>query len=240
MSIKGILLDIEGTTSSISFVYEVMFPYVRENLFTYLSENWDSESLNNALNLLAVDAGFEDGDVWHADLDSTEKKIERTKQFVISQMDADIKATGLKDLQGKIWKSGFESGAMKSHLYPDVRPAIENWVAQQIDVRIYSSGSVAAQLLFFGHTIEGNLLAQFSGHYDTKIGSKKECQSYQKIASEFECEPNQILFVSDVVDELNAAQKAELQTRLSIRPGNKPQPESNHQSITSFDQISIE
>ena len=129
---------------------------------------------------------------------------------------------------------------MVAHLYDEVADCIKNWKQSGIDVRIYSSGSIQAQKLFFGYTVAGDLLDQFSGHYDTTTGPKQESASYQTIAAEFDCEANQILFVSDVVAELDAAKSAGLQTALSIRPGNKP-VEADHgfDVINGFDEIQL-
>jgi len=129
---------------------------------------------------------------------------------------------------------------MVAHLYGDVAQCIKTWNASGIDVRIYSSGSVQAQKLFFGHTVAGDLLDQFGGHYDTTTGPKKESKSYETIAVQFDCEASEILFVSDVVAELEAAKTAGLQTALSLRPGNKP-VEDGHgfTSIESFGQIKL-
>jgi enolase-phosphatase E1 len=236
---KGVLLDIEGTTSSISFVYDVMFPYVRKNLDAFLVQNWDTPALQNCLPTLASDVGKNDVSEW---LSGTAQENQRSVAVaVIGMMDDDIKATGLKELQGLIWKSGFHTGQMVAHLFDDVAVNIKTWRAEGLDVRIYSSGSIAAQKLFFGHTIAGNLLDQFSGHYDTTTGSKRDSSSYAKIANEFDLLPSEIVFVSDVVEELAAASEAGMQTVLSIRPGNKSVPE-NHDfdAVSSFEELKIE
>src|SRR5262249_52930599 len=152
-------------------------------------------------------------------------------------MDADAKATGLKQLQGLIWQRGFESGELKAHVFDDVPPALTAWNAAGKDVRIYSSGSVQAQKLFFGHTIAGNLLPQFRGHYDTTTGPKKEADSYRRIAADFKLPPSDILFLSDIVAELDAARAAGLKTALCIRPGNAPAQNSAgepHPAIENF------
>lgn len=233
---QGILLDIEGTTSSISFVYDVMFPYVRENLNSYLAGNWTSEPLQACLPLLAADTE-RDPSKWLEGLDENAQQDEVAKT-VIGMMDNDIKATGLKQLQGLIWKDGFHNGQLVAHLYDDVAAAIQSWVDSEIDVRIYSSGSIGAQKLFFGHTVAGDLLDQFRGHYDTTTGPKREKQSYEAIAAEFSCTPEEILFVSDVTEELSAAKEAGLQTALSIRPGNKPVGDDHgFDAIQSFAEI---
>ncbi len=236
---RGILLDIEGTTSSISFVYDIMFPYVRENLRDYLQSSWDSSELQNVLPQLASDAAAHQecpspivAD-WLGDHD-TAKKIDTIADAVIRLMDADIKATGLKQIQGQIWKNGFESGQLIAHLFDDVAPALKQWHADGLDVRIYSSGSIASQKLFFGHTIAGNLLPFLNGHYDTTTGAKQELISYQKIADEFSIPAQQIVFLSDVPEELQAAKQIGMQTVLSIRPGNKP-VSSDHGFTTTSD-----
>ncbi|MCL4169100.1 UNVERIFIED_CONTAM: hypothetical protein GTU68_018034 [Idotea baltica] len=222
---KGILLDIEGTTSSISFVYDEMFPYVRDTLRSFLSENWDSPALPACLEALAGDVA---------------QNQQTVAKAVIGLMDADVKATGLKELQGMIWKSGFQTGQLVAHLFDDVAECIQAWKASGLDVRIYSSGSIAAQKLFFGHSVAGDLLDQFSGHYDTTSGSKREAESYRAISQQFDCRPGQIVFISDVVEELAAAKEAGLQTALSVRPGNKPVPD-NHGflEIKSFAELEI-
>jgi enolase-phosphatase E1 len=136
-----------------------------------------------------------------------------------------------------IWHSGFESGELKAHVYDDVPPALVAWNAVGKDVRIYSSGSVQAQKLFFGHTIAGNLLSQFRGHYDTTTGPKKDASSYQKIAADFQLPAGEVLFLSDIVAELDAARSAGMQAALVIRPGNAPpQPSSGqpHPAIDNF------
>ncbi len=239
-SIRGILLDIEGTTSSISFVYDVMFPYVRENLTTFLVDNWSEESVQRCLPLLAVDFEHAGLNSWLPDSLSPEKARIRVGEGVLSLMDCDVKATGLKQLQGAIWKDGFHSGQMVAHLYDDVAPAIKTWNDAGVDVRIYSSGSIAAQKLFFGHSVAGDLLPLLNGHYDTTTGPKQVADSYRAIASEFDCVPGEILFLSDVAAELDAARESGMQIALSLRPGNKPveNPE-RFECIESFSVVQV-
>ena len=215
---RGILLDIEGTTSSIHFVYDVMFPYVREHLTDFLAQSWESDALQNTLPLLAADRDTTVS-AWLAG-HSIDEQQRQVRLAVFEWMDADRKLTGLKQLQGLIWKSGFESGQIVAHLYPDVAPAITRWQDSGLDIRIYSSGSIASQKLFFGHSVDGNLLGCFSGHYDTTVGSKRESSSYRKIVADWNLPAAEILFVSDVPEELLAARDAGLQTALSVRPGN--------------------
>lgn len=233
---KAILLDIEGTTSSVSFVYDVMFPQVRRDLSSFLSAQWEDVDVQLACDQIAQDAGHASLENWCGPNSMDQR--ENIEAEVIRLMDDDVKATGLKKLQGLIWRHGFESGEMKAHVYPEVPKCLQTWSDAGIDLRIYSSGSVQAQHLFFGHTEAGNLLSLFSGHYDTTIGSKKESSSYQKIATDWERSAGEILFVSDVVAELDAAMQAGLQTRLCERPGNADvEAGHGHATIQSFDEI---
>jgi len=239
-SANGILLDIEGTTSSISFVYDVMFPFARRELDRFLAARWDDGEVGPVRQQMARDAGFASFELWMEQSDA-ESPSEFLGRESIRLMDDDVKATGLKQLQGMIWQSGFESGELRAHVYEDVRPALEQWQRQGLDVRIFSSGSVQAQRLFFGHTIEGDLLAFFRGHYDTTIGSKREAASYRAIAGHFELEPTQLLFVSDVTAELDAAREAGMATALCIRPGNPDNgPDPGHVAIAGLHDIKIE
>ena len=235
--IRGILLDIEGTTSSISFVYDEMFPFVRRKIDDFLSDQWSTKSVQECVPLLATDLGHASVDAWFGDRgENAQRRLVR--DGVIGLMDADVKATGLKQLQGMIWKDGFESGELVAHVYDDVAPAIQAWHAQGIDVRIYSSGSIAAQQLFFGHCLAGDLLPLFKGHYDTTTGPKQEASSYQKIVADFGIQAGEILFISDVAEELDAAKTAGMQVLLSVRPGNKPVATADHyQVITTFADI---
>jgi enolase-phosphatase E1 len=241
---RGILLDIEGTTSSVSFVYDVMFPYVRKHLTFEVFANWLEPEYIEAFHALARDAGHDSLDAWLKTNKLTRENPLRAADVVCKEvlrlMDADVKATGLKQLQGLIWKSGFESGELKAHIYDDVPPALAAWNAAGKDVRIYSSGSVQSQKLFFGHTIAGDLLPHFRGHYDTTTGPKKEAGSYREIAGDFRFPPGEILFLSDVIAELDAARAAGLQTALVVRPGNPSVQESGrppHPQIESFGEV---
>ncbi len=235
---RGILLDIEGTTSSISFVHDVMFPFAREHLDEFLDANWSREDVQRACEQIAADDGHASLKAWRdARGDAPAKDLVRAE--VHRLMDGDAKATGLKALQGLIWHGGFHSGQLAAHVYPDVIPAIERWRDHDIDVRIYSSGSVTAQKLFFGHVAGvGDCLHLFSGHYDTAIGGKKDSGSYLSIAADWGLSPADIVFISDIAEELEAAQAAGFQVLASIRPGNSPlPPELNVTRIETFESI---
>ncbi|MCA9132942.1 MAG: acireductone synthase [Planctomycetales bacterium] len=237
---RGILLDIEGTTSSISFVHDVMFPYVRQRLDAFLREHFDRPQVQAAAEQIAQDAGQVSLAAWQVASGGCSAS-ELVQREVLRLMDGDVKATGLKALQGLIWERGFQDGKLSAHVYPDVLPAIEQWRAAGIDVRIFSSGSIAAQKLFFGHVQGvGNCLPLFSGHYDTTWGSKKESKSYVDIAQDWGLEPAHILFISDLAAELTAAQAAGLRALASVRPGNSSlPPELPVERIDSFAQVGL-
>ncbi len=236
---QGILLDIEGTTSSISFVYDVMFPFVRRELDRFLGQNWAAQDVQDACEQIARDAGQRSLQSWCEDAGTAQQTL--VIQEVTRLMDNDVKATGLKRLQGIIWKSGFESGELKAHLYDEVPDALHKWHESNLDIRIYSSGSIQAQKLFFGHTIFGDLCPLLSGHYDTTTGPKRESSSYQTISNEFGMEASRILFLSDVVAELNAARDAGMRTALCCRPGNASvESDEGHDQIHQFSEVTIQ
>ncbi|MEM8866221.1 MAG: acireductone synthase [Planctomycetota bacterium] len=243
---RGILLDIEGTTSAIAYVYDVMFPYARTGLDGYLESHWGEAPLAEASEQIAQDAGHESLAAWSQTGDAQQ----RVRDEAIRLMDADIKATGLKQLQGLIWEAGFKSGELRAHVFPDVPPALRAWQVAGMDLRIYSSGSVHAQQLFFGHVDlddesskdgkSGSLLPYFSGHYDTTTGPKREAASYKKIADDWQLPAADVLFLSDVVAEVDAAREAGMATSLVLRDGNAPVEDVNgHATIRSFDELTI-
>jgi enolase-phosphatase E1 len=207
--VRVILTDIEGTTSSISFVREVLFPYARERLPAFVETHADQAELQHWLHEAAREAGL----------------IEASRQEVIDLLlrwiDADRKSTALKALQGLIWRVGYEEGDYRAHLYPEVAPRLREWHARGIPLHIYSSGSVAAQKLFFRYSEAGDLTPLLSGYFDTETGPKREASSYQRIAAAIGTPPGQILFLSDMVEELDAASAAGLQTGWLVR---SPQP----------------
>lgn len=238
---RVILLDIEGTTSSVRFVYDEMFPYIRRELAEFLDHHAADAKVLAAAKQIALDGGKSSLKelVGSDDLQPDEAQQRLTAE-VIRQMDADLKATGLKELQGQAWEAGFKSGELQAHVYDDVPGSLRKWKEAGKELRIYSSGSVQAQLLFFGHTIAGNLLPLLAGHYDTTIGSKREASSYQNIVADIGCSPAEVLFLSDITAELDAARAAGLKTALLLRPGNAPQSnEQKHPAIKTFEEIAV-
>jgi enolase-phosphatase E1 len=240
-SVHGILLDIEGTTSPIDFVYQVLFPFVRAHLKDYLRCHADSEELRRDLSLLReehlqdLEQALAPPEWADADPDA---QIESVAHYVFWLMDRDRKSTGLKSLQGKIWQQGYLTGELKSQVFKDVPPALECWKNKRLDVRIFSSGSVLAQRLLFANTEVGDLTHFLSGYFDTNIGAKTDHESYRQIANEFHLPAAEVLFISDMTAELDAAKRAGMQTLLCVRPGNLPQPERHgHRVIHSFREI---
>lgn len=233
---RMILLDIEGTVSPLAFVHEVMFPYARQHVAAFLEASGETEPVQKALNQMARDAGLGSLAEW-CPLGS------RVNEVVVNAahdlMDRDVKTTGLKLLQGLIWEQGFLRGDLLTTLFEDVVPALAAWHEAGLGLRFYSSGSVHAQKLFFSHTQAGDLTPFFSGYYDTATGPKKSAGSYTAIAADAGLLPDQILFVSDVADELDAAKKAGMMTSLALRPGNPTVPATKHPQLTSFSQIHL-
>lgn len=226
----AILLDVEGTTSAVAYVYDVMFPFAKRELDRYVETHWDHAALAAVREEAATDSGDP------AAANDRERFLAVMRQWMAS----DAKITALKQLQGLIWEAGFASGELRAHVYDDVAPALERWQAAGVALGIYSSGSVHAQKLFFGHTEVGDLSQYFEVHFDTLVGPKRDEFSYAKIADQWRHPPEHILFVSDVVEELDAARDASMATALCIRPGNAPVADPHdHEQITSFDQIAI-
>lgn len=228
---KGILLDVEGTTSSIAFVYDVLFAYAKEHIAAFLEQHATEPAVAEAAAALAAETGCS------SSLDTADGR----SSLVLAALDLinrDIKSTPLKALQGMIWRAGFESGQLTAHVFDDVPPALEQWADSGLDVRIYSSGSIEAQKLFFGHTSFGDLTGHLRGHYDTTTGPKREQASYTTIAADMGLPPRQILFISDVGAELDAARAAGMATAAAIRPGNRPlESLYDHETLESFAEV---
>jgi enolase-phosphatase E1 len=228
--IRAILLDIEGTTTPISFVHDVLFPYSRTNLSSYLNQHANSPELLADLTLLA--------DEYAQDVIEDKHPALLVEPYVNWLIDQDRKSPALKSLQGKIWKQGYIDGSLKAPLFPDVLPAMERWRQQNIQLAIFSSGSVLAQKLLFQHTDAGDVTHYIQGFFDTSVGKKIESRSYEKIAAQLGLAPREVLFLSDVTKELEAANWAHMKTLLCIRPGNPTQTQANHfKSIMSFGEI---
>ncbi|CEG83636.1 Putative Enolase-phosphatase E1 [Rhizopus microsporus] len=241
-----VVLDIEGTITPITFVHETLFPYVTSGLKAFLDRVWDSPELKDQIELLRKQAKQDvDNKLSEANLIPTEAEAspEEIKSSVIKninwQMKADRKIGALKSFQGYMWKEGYESGELRGVIYDDVLPRLDQWIAEGKKIYIYSSGSVPAQKLLVGFSTKGDLSKYFSGYFDTKIGLKIEPESYKKIAQEINKECSSILFVSDNIKEIVAANEVGYQVVISDRPGNAPLGDESKafKIITSFDQI---
>ena len=233
--LRAILLDIEGTVTPISFVHELLFPYAREHVNNYLSQHFNQPDVQDDITKLREEQASDTEELRQPPIDS----IATVVTYVNRLIDLDRKSAGLKSLQGKIWKAGYDDGSLKSPVYSDVIEAFERWRTAGILINIFSSGSVLAQQLLFAHTEAGDLTPYINQYFDTSIGKKMDPQSYRVIASKLSFDPTQVLFVSDVVGELTAAKSSGMQTRLCLRPGNPPQPESRFETITSFNGLSL-
>ncbi len=239
--IRGILLDIEGTTTPIAFVHEVLFPYALSEARDYLEEHFGSaELVEDVANLReehSADLKLNQQPPPLVD-ESRNTQIDSILAYVGWLIDRDRKSTGLKSLQGKIWKQGYLNGTLKAQVYPDVVPALERWHHDGLRIAIFSSGSALAQQLLFAHTEEGDLTRYIHRYFDTTLGPKTESGSYRQIAAALGLLASEVLFISDVVTELAAAKAAGMQTLLSIRPGNHPQAlAERYQSIKSFSEL---
>lgn len=224
---KGIvLLDIEGTTTPITFVADVLFPWITKHLKKYLTSHFGEEETTKDIEALAAQAVQDekdgvDGVKLVTITGSKTQQIKSVVENVTWLMSGDRKVGALKALQGHMWRSGYASGELKGDLYPDVKPAFDRWKKAGYDLYIYSSGSIEAQKLLFGASVEGNLLPLLSGHFDTTTGHKREQKSYEKIAKAVKMPPNSILFLTDIYAEATAALAAGMQVNILTRPGNK-------------------
>jgi enolase-phosphatase E1 len=235
--VRAILLDIEGTTTPLDFVYQVLFPYARSHAQEFLKRHSGSPDVRQDLNALH-DENLEDA---RRGLDPPALRKDEAAESLVAYVqwliDRDRKSTPLKSLQGKIWEEGYQSGELRSLVFEDVPPALERWRELQRTVNIFSSGSVLAQKLLFGHTTAGDLTPYLFSYFDTTVGSKTDPGSYQRIASTLQDSTLEMIFISDMSNELDAAKAAGLQTLLCLRPGNRPQPVNTHPSIRSFAEV---
>lgn len=224
-----ILTDIEGTTSSISFIKDVLFPYARRELPRFVAVHGDDPEVRRWLDAVATEAGGACSD---------EVVVETLQGWI----DQDRKHTALKALQGLVWEDGYRNAEFTAPIYPDAARALRAWHAGGQRLAVYSSGSVPAQKLFFGHSDAGDLTGLFDAWFDTGVGHKREAGSYRAIARALQREPGEVLFLSDVVEELDAAREAGMRTVLVDRRQDYPQPRTGpqaggHVRVDGFDDI---
>lgn len=224
--IQSVITDIEGTTSDIRFVHEVLFPYARERLAEVVQTQASDAEVAQALQGLRAEIGQQDADNAHL------------LTALYGFMAEDRKSPALKTLQGIIWREGYRRGDFLGHVYDDVMPQLTAWHRQGRVLGVYSSGSVEAQHLLFGHSVKGDLRGLFSHYFDTRVGAKRHCDAYQTIAAELALPPEAILFLSDVYQELDAARAAGWRTCQLIRDENTAG--GSHPQARRFDQINLQ
>jgi 2,3-diketo-5-methylthio-1-phosphopentane phosphatase len=238
--IQVILLDIEGTTTPVAFVHERLFAHAREHLDRYLAGSFETPAVQAIVRQLTAehdrDRGAADLPKWRDDSRNAER--DSVAAYTRWLMDRDRKSPGLKSLQGLIWQAAYEAGDLHGEVFDDVPRAMARWRKAGLGVAIYSSGSELAQRLLFGSTQHGDLTPFITGFFDTAVGAKTAADSYRRIADALGCQPNGLLFISDVTAELAAAAEAGCQVRLCMRPGNAPSSDADrHARIRSFDEI---
>lgn len=228
--IRVILTDIEGTTSSISFVRDVLFPYAAQHLAMFVRANAQRADVQEQLLAVAREVGVPESD-YAAIIDVLLKWIAE-----------DRKATPLKALQGMLWEHGYRNGDYRAHVYADAYEYLQKWQREGLKIFVYSSGSVQAQKLFFGYSEFGDMLPIFTGYFDTTIGAKQDATSYSSIVAEIGVPAHSILFLSDIAAELDAAKAAGLQTCWLVRPADTVADEAGieksvHSIARNFSQV---
>lgn len=247
LAAKSIICDVEGTTSSISFVKEVLYPYALKNVEEYLKTHWNEDATKTVVAALREQADedkkAEVEGVVTIPAEDSEDVIPDVVKNVEWQSSLDRKTGSLKTLQGLVWAKGYKDGSIKGHVYEDVPKAFEQWTEGGRKVYIYSSGSVDAQKMLFEHSEQGDLVKHLAGHYDTKIGAKTEKDSYEALLKNIEASGEEALFLTDVVAEAKAAKEAGLNVVVLDRPGNAELSEDDRKEFTvisSFADIPFE
>ena len=232
------LLDVEGTTSPVSLVSEQLFPYARRHMEVFLRAHDRKVVVQADLAMLYEENQMEADPAAPRIEDGA--NVDQAMAYLLWLMDRDRKSTALKSLQGKVWKDGYEAGELVGTVFPDVADALARWSAKG-RVAIYSSGSVEAQRLLFQHSSTGDLTPFLAGYFDTRAGAKTSAASYAAIAAAMGVAAGEILFISDLVRELDAAREAGCLTRLSMREGNQPVAgENGHVTLRSFAEIELQ
>ncbi len=225
-SIKVVLLDIEGTTTSISFVHDVLFPYAKSKLPNFVSSNLTDKNVLLCLQA-TIDTVYEEQERV-IDTDEAVKTL-------LAWIKIDRKHSALKTLQGLIWRDGYESGQYTAHVYDDVLANIRRWFDMGIKIAIYSSGSVEAQKLLFKYTSSGDLTSYISNYFDLAVGRKDEAASYLNVIKVLDVDASQILFLSDSETELDAANSVKIVTKQVLRSGTAPC--DNHPKVENFENV---
>lgn len=225
--VRAVVTDIEGTTSSIAFVKDVLFPYAREHLPSFVAAHQADPGVVHWLDDAAREAGIDD------------PEPQRVVDVLLRWIDEDRKSTALKALQGMVWKAGYEAGDYRAHVYPDVPARLRGWKSRGFKLYVYSSGSVPAQQLFFAHSTAGDLAPLFDGWFDTEVGGKRERGSYLRIADAVGLSPPAIVFLSDITAELDAARGAGIQVVRICRPPEVCPEPGMYPCAADFDGVAI-
>jgi len=218
--VRLLLLDIEGTTTPVDFVYKTLFPYASQKLETFLREHERNPEIRNLMEEMREQQELDlrnglEPPPWKSD--SEEERLRACVAYGLWLIERDSKCTPLKLLEGKIWQRGYECGEIKGEVYADVPAAFERWKRQKRIICIYSSGSALAQRLLFRSTSYGDLTDHISLYFDTRVGAKAEPDSYCRIAGSFAHRPERFLFISDALKEIEAARGAGMRTLLCER-----------------------
>jgi len=226
MSIKAILTDIEGTTTSLSFVKDVLFPYADQQMEAFVVKHRQDPQVAKLIDDVRLETG-------NAVL-SLAEAIAQLRQWIAD----DKKITPLKAIQGLMWEEGYRNGDFTGHVYEDAVRHLLHWHELGLKLYVYSSGSVYAQKLLFGYSDAGDLTPLFSGYFDTAVGHKREANSYQTIVEALDLSASEILFLSDIAEELDAAAQVGLKTCCLVRE-NQPTATLQHPCVKNFDELDV-
>jgi enolase-phosphatase E1 len=234
-----VVLDIEGTTTPMSFVHEVLFPYARTHLAGFLRDPAHADLVKELTAQFAAEHHAEPEAVRAPAWDDSTPEGLLTSVTVYAGwlMDRDRKSPALKALQGHLWDIGYRAGQFRGAVFSDVPPAMKRWHAGGLVLCIYSSGSVLAQRLIFSMSDDGDLTPYISHFFDTAVGTKRSPDSYVRIAAELAMAPSEILFISDVAAELDAARAAGWQVVLAVRPDHFAPNPASYDEVQTFDAL---
>ena len=240
MNIRHLLLDIEGTTCPVSFVSDTLFPYARQSLSTYIASHRGDQVVQDILNTARKEWGNDNTEASLRLRDKHQQEGLQTSQaitdYLLHLIDIDKKSTALKDLQGKIWLRGYQSGEIKAELFPEIPACFQQWGEHHLAISSYSSGSIQAQKLIYEYSNSGDLTRHIHQWFDTHTGPKKSAQSYSIISKKLDIDPETILFISDNAQECDAAQQVGMRTLFSKREGNPDQNPQGHATISSLNE----
>ena len=242
MNIRHLLLDIEGTTCPVSFVSDTLFPYARQSLSSYIASHRGDQEVQDILNTARKEWSDDNTEASHRLRDKHRQQeglqtSQAITDYLLHLIDIDKKSTALKDLQGKIWLQGYQSGEIAAELFPETPACFQEWNERHLAISSYSSGSIQAQKLIYQYSNSGDLTRHIHQWFDTHTGPKKEAESYSIISQKLETPPQAILFISDNAQECNAAKQADLCTLFSKRQGNPDQNSQGHTTITTLNEV---